>query len=112
MSGEVRFRDVLGSFASGVTVITVATPDGHYGMTASAFSSLSLEPPLVLVCVGKENYTHGLKGISPPSVQLANHAHCILQPSRILDGGDRHATFLCLDHQCFQVGHHVIDRLT
>lgn len=48
------FRSVLGRFASGVTVVTVqdSQHDDH-GMTVSAFCSLSLEPPLVLICVEK-----------------------------------------------------------
>ena len=44
------FRRVLGSFATGVTVVTTRTPGPAYGMTANAFSSVSLDPPLVLVC--------------------------------------------------------------
>jgi flavin reductase (DIM6/NTAB) family NADH-FMN oxidoreductase RutF len=48
-----EFRDVLGAFATGVTVITTRGPDEPYGMTANAFSSLSLDPPLVLICVIK-----------------------------------------------------------
>jgi flavin reductase len=45
------FRTALGAFATGVTVITTQSGDHPYGMTANAFSSLSLDPPLVLVCV-------------------------------------------------------------
>lgn len=46
------FRNALGAFATGVTVITTQSDDDHpYGMTANAFSSLSLDPPLILVCV-------------------------------------------------------------
>lgn len=45
------FRSALGAFATGVTVITTQSADHPYGMTANAFSSLSLDPPLVLVCV-------------------------------------------------------------
>jgi len=46
------FRAVLGRFASGVTIVTTTDADGRdQGMTVSAFSSLSLEPPLVLVCI-------------------------------------------------------------
>ena len=48
-----RFRDALGRFASGVTVVTAATPQGGIGMTANSFSSVSLEPPLVLWCPAK-----------------------------------------------------------
>jgi flavin reductase (DIM6/NTAB) family NADH-FMN oxidoreductase RutF len=45
------FRSALGSFATGVTVVTTMGEDGHgYGMTVNAFSSVSLDPPLVLVC--------------------------------------------------------------
>jgi flavin reductase (DIM6/NTAB) family NADH-FMN oxidoreductase RutF len=46
-----EFRAAVGSFATGVTVITTRGEDHLYGMTANAFSSVSLEPPLVLVCV-------------------------------------------------------------
>ena len=46
------FRAVLGRFASGVTIVTtVDGKGGDHGMTVSAFSSLSLDPPLVLVCI-------------------------------------------------------------
>lgn len=44
------FRSALGSFATGVTVITTSGEGHAYGMTANAFSSVSLDPPLVLVC--------------------------------------------------------------
>jgi flavin reductase (DIM6/NTAB) family NADH-FMN oxidoreductase RutF len=46
------FRAVLGRFASGVTIVTARDDAGiDHGMTVSAFSSLSLSPPLVLVCI-------------------------------------------------------------
>jgi flavin reductase (DIM6/NTAB) family NADH-FMN oxidoreductase RutF len=49
------FRAVLGRFASGVTIVTVRGANGRdYGMTVSAFSSVSLEPPLVMVCIGED----------------------------------------------------------
>jgi len=49
------FRAVLGRFASGVTIVTVrGANDRDYGMTVSAFSSVSLEPPLVMVCIGED----------------------------------------------------------
>ena len=56
-----EFRAALGRFATGVTVITVATATGEaHGMTASAFCSVSLRPALVLVCVDHlaETYLH------------------------------------------------------
>ncbi|HZP22231.1 MAG TPA: flavin reductase family protein [Terriglobales bacterium] len=56
-----EFRAALGRFASGVTVITVRTAeDAVHGMTANAFCSVSLHPPMVLVCVDQlaETYLH------------------------------------------------------
>lgn len=48
------FRASLSRFASGVTVLTTRTADGRdHGMTATAFSSLSLDPPLILVCIDR-----------------------------------------------------------
>ena len=48
------FRSVLGRFASSVTVLSARDArGGDHGMTVSAFSSVSLEPPLVLVCVDR-----------------------------------------------------------
>ncbi len=47
-----KFRSVVGRFASGITILTACDESGtDHGMTVSAFCSLSLEPPLVLVCV-------------------------------------------------------------
>ena len=51
------FRDVIGRFASGVTVITTRVGDQDFGTTASAFSSLSMEPPMLLVCLNKTSET-------------------------------------------------------
>ena len=49
------FRAALGRFACGVTVVTARDADRRdHGMTVSAFCSVSLEPPLVLVCIGHE----------------------------------------------------------
>ena len=46
------YRATLGRFASGVTIVTTRDADGRdVGMTVSAFSALSLDPPLVLVCI-------------------------------------------------------------
>jgi len=50
---------VLGRFPSGVTVVTTRAADGSdQGMTVSAFSSVSLEPPLVLICIEKSASAH------------------------------------------------------
>lgn len=49
---STEFRRALGHFATGVTVVTVEREDGHvHGMTANSFTSVSLDPPLISVCV-------------------------------------------------------------
>jgi flavin reductase (DIM6/NTAB) family NADH-FMN oxidoreductase RutF len=54
-----EFRHTLSHFASGVTVITVCDRDGRpTGLTASAFTSVSLEPPLILVCVDHKSQSY------------------------------------------------------
>jgi 3-hydroxy-9,10-secoandrosta-1,3,5(10)-triene-9,17-dione monooxygenase reductase component len=53
-----EFRNTLGTFATGVTIITVKGENGeNIGLTANAFSSLSLDPPLILVCIDKNSYS-------------------------------------------------------
>ncbi len=47
-----EFRQLLGRFATGVTIITLTLPDGQpAGMTANSLTSVSLDPPLLLVCI-------------------------------------------------------------
>lgn len=61
------FRTALGQFAAGVTVVTTVGRDGKpYGLTATAFTSVSLDPPLVLVCIdkGAESFPHLLSAPS------------------------------------------------
>ncbi len=55
---QAEFRKALGCFATGVTVITVDQEGEVHGMTANAFASVSLDPPLVLVCVDQRARTH------------------------------------------------------
>jgi flavin reductase (DIM6/NTAB) family NADH-FMN oxidoreductase RutF len=55
---SAEFREALGCFATGVTVITVDCEGQVQGMTANAFASVSLDPPLVLVCVDHRARTH------------------------------------------------------
>ena len=50
-------RDVLGHFASGVTVVTAVTDDGPAGFTCQSFSSLSLDPPLVAFAAARTSRT-------------------------------------------------------
>ena len=48
-----HFRSVLGKFATGVTIVTTIENQHPKGITANSFASVSLEPPLVLFCLGR-----------------------------------------------------------
>jgi flavin reductase (DIM6/NTAB) family NADH-FMN oxidoreductase RutF len=53
------FRGALSRFASGITVVTSVDDAGRlHGMTVSAFCSVSLEPPLILICISKDTGSH------------------------------------------------------
>lgn len=51
------FKQALGSWASGVTIVTSRSGDLQHGMTASAFCSVSAEPPQILVCANRDSNT-------------------------------------------------------
>jgi 3-hydroxy-9,10-secoandrosta-1,3,5(10)-triene-9,17-dione monooxygenase reductase component len=55
--GPQQFRQVIGRFPTGVTIVTAMGPDGPVGMTANAVTSLSLEPLLLLVCFDNASRT-------------------------------------------------------
>ncbi len=62
------FRQIAGQFATGVTVIAMEVDEGIRAMTANSFTSLSLDPPLVLFCLGKTTRAaqrfHSIAGFS------------------------------------------------
>jgi flavin reductase (DIM6/NTAB) family NADH-FMN oxidoreductase RutF len=55
---QAEFRKAMGCFATGVTIITLDLEGEVQGMTANAFASVSLDPPLLLVCVDQKARTH------------------------------------------------------
>lgn len=56
---SVLFRGIMGRFATGVTVVTGLDEDGGpFGFTANSLSSVSLDPPLISVCVGRDAESH------------------------------------------------------
>ncbi len=76
------FRNALGRFATGLTVLTTEVEGAVRGMTANAFTSVSLDPPLVLVAVGRQARMHahllqtprfGVSVLSEDQVALAWH---------------------------------------
>jgi flavin reductase ActVB len=64
---QMAFRNAMAQFASGVTIVATREEDGNpKGFTASAFSSLSLDPPLILVCLDRKADSH-------PAFERAEH---------------------------------------
>jgi flavin reductase (DIM6/NTAB) family NADH-FMN oxidoreductase RutF len=86
-------RSVLSRFATGVTVVTVAD-DIPRGMTANAFASVSLDPPLVLVCVNRNASIHhavmgcGSFAVSVLSARQEHIARYFADPSRPRGGAE------------------------
>ena len=52
------YRRIIGQFATGVAVVTTANDGLLHGMTANAITSVSLDPPLLLVCIDKAAHSH------------------------------------------------------
>ncbi len=60
MLDQNEFRSALSQFATGVTVITtLGDEEQPHSMTANAFSSICLDPPTIMVCIGHNTHTHG-----------------------------------------------------
>jgi flavin reductase (DIM6/NTAB) family NADH-FMN oxidoreductase RutF len=55
---EAGFKQAMSFFASGVTIVTTEHEGKPYGMTVASFASLSLHPPLVVVCIEKNVKSH------------------------------------------------------
>jgi flavin reductase len=82
------FRSTVGAFATGVTVVTTRGEEHAYGMTANAFSSVSLDPPLILVCV--INPSEGAEHITRNGVFAVNILSLEQEPmSRYFASRDR-----------------------
>ncbi|HKW49179.1 MAG TPA: flavin reductase family protein [Gemmatimonadaceae bacterium] len=61
MTDSDTFRAALGRFSCGITIVTARDSKGRdHGMTVSAFCSVSLEPPMVLICIGHDASMHDL----------------------------------------------------
>src|SRR5680860_752889 len=86
------FRRAVGRFATGVTVVSTFVDGHHHAMTANAFASVSLEPPLVLVCVENDARFHdavldrGEWGVSVLDDTARGTADWLATPGRPLVG--------------------------
>jgi flavin reductase (DIM6/NTAB) family NADH-FMN oxidoreductase RutF len=106
-----EFRSTVGSFATGVTVITTRGEEHAYGMTANAFSSVSLDPPLVLVCVIYPS--EGCDQIAANQCFAVNVLHANQEPiSRYFASRDRprgRDAFSEIDHRTGASGSPIIE---
>jgi flavin reductase (DIM6/NTAB) family NADH-FMN oxidoreductase RutF len=104
-------RSALGAFPTGVTVITTQGTEHPYGMTANAFSAVSLDPPLVLVCV--IDGTEGKRSIDENGVFAVNVLHAQQEPvSRHFSSRDRprgYAAFDNIPHHRVVTGSPILD---
>jgi 3-hydroxy-9,10-secoandrosta-1,3,5(10)-triene-9,17-dione monooxygenase reductase component len=82
------YRQVMGQFLAGVTIITAAHESGPVGMAASSFTSLSMDPPLVLFCPAKNSSSWAkidAAGHFAVNVLAAEHEHVSRQMSSKVD---------------------------
>lgn len=130
MTFDVRaFRTALGSFPTGVAVITTsASVERHMGITVNSFTSVSLDPPLVLWCLDKKsdryhaftnakNYTVSILGTDHQEVssRLAKQGSHSLEGIKLSDTelgppalSDALATFECEAEAVHDAGDHAI----
>jgi len=92
MVGQEDFRKVMGHFATGVTVVASRKPDGEpVGLTVNAFTSVSLDPPLILICLHQDADAHDFllqAGHFGVSILTEDQQELALSFSRA-DSGDR-----------------------
>lgn len=71
-----HMRRAMGRFASGITIITTRYDGSDYGLTASAVSALSLDPPMLLICVNKTSNTQqAIKASGVFAVNILRETH-------------------------------------
>lgn len=86
-SNTRSFRTALGNFPTGITVVTAQTPDGPIGMTVNSFSSVSLDPPLILWSPAKTSSRHDIfAGATHFAIHVLSAEQCELS-DRFTRGG-------------------------
>lgn len=96
------FRRTLGRFATGVTLVTAADPSGPLGLIVNAFTSVSLDPPLIAICPSRHSFTWsrmrrcGRFGVNVLAAEHADYVHHAAQAE-----ADR---FIGIDHVLSESG--------
>jgi len=103
-----ELRRVMGHFATGVAVITTRDVDGKpFGLTANAVSSVSLTPPLLLVCVDKKAESHpAFERSGQFTVNVLAREHEDVSRRFAVSGGDK---FSDVSHRAGRTGSPVLD---
>jgi 3-hydroxy-9,10-secoandrosta-1,3,5(10)-triene-9,17-dione monooxygenase reductase component len=100
--GTAAFRAALGRFATGVTLVSAADPSGPLGLVVNAFTSVSLEPPLIAICPSRRSFTWsrmrrcGRFGVNVLGAAHADYVRRVADPD-----ADR---FVGIDHQLTETG--------
>jgi 3-hydroxy-9,10-secoandrosta-1,3,5(10)-triene-9,17-dione monooxygenase reductase component len=100
--GSATFRAALGRFATGVTLVTAADASGPLGLVVNAFTSVSLEPPLIAICPSRRSFTWsrmrrcGRFGVNVLGAAHADYVRRVANPD-----ADR---FLGIDHELTESG--------
>jgi flavin reductase (DIM6/NTAB) family NADH-FMN oxidoreductase RutF len=85
-----RVRRVHSSFPTGVAVVTTAVDGAPFGLAVNAFTSVSLEPPVIMFCVAKKSQTHvHLDGAEHAAVNLLSHRQLEVARRFAKSGGDK-----------------------
>ena len=85
---STHYRETVANFPSGVTVVTTRDSGEDFGLTVSAFTSLSLDPPMVLVSIDRKSKSHQHLVEGAPigiSVLAAGHTDVVVQFARHVD---------------------------
>lgn len=85
-----RVREVHAHFPTGVAVVTTAVDGAPYGLAVNAFTSVSLDPPVIMFCVAKTSQTHvHLDGAEHAAVNLLSHRQREVAKRFATSGGDK-----------------------
>jgi flavin reductase (DIM6/NTAB) family NADH-FMN oxidoreductase RutF len=129
MDFDIRaYREALGSFPTGVAVVTAAGAGSHIGITVNSFASVSLDPPLVLWCMDRKSGRHDLFAAAPAftvnilgtehrgvSARLARPGEHALEGIALIPTelgppalADSLAVFECVTEKVIEAGDHTI----
>lgn len=102
--GPAEFRAVMGRFVTGVTVVTVRDRQGPHGVTVNSFTSLSLDPPMIAICLRRNGRGAAtLRRSAPFGVSILGAEQEAL--GRFFARADRPAGSDAFDHVPHRIGH-------